>query len=302
MTSQLSVTSISSNVSMRDDREESEDRVSKDQRYSSAFPLRRIRLGTRSPEVATISKVKVSSRAMAIERVRQVIGTDSVLDMATFDRRELVLGKILGQGSFSVVEEITAICFLANSSSITSQHRHEAKLKEEERSFLAQHCLRSTGNLRPSPRYAIKRLQKDGDWNGVADLVIESHFLQRLQHPNLIKLRAVCMGDMFHRGFFLVLDRLYCTLHVKLRQWKREEGKWWNCRRISNLRERLVAAYHLASALQYLHEQRICHRDVKPENAGLDIVSNRFCSLSVSRIESTTHDSHRVFHFLTTAR
>lgn len=213
---------------------------------------------------------------MAMERVRQVIGaTDesTQLDLATFDRRELLLGKTLGHGSFSVVEEITSICFLANSSSFSSQHRNELRVREEERNFLAEHCLRPSGTGRPSPRYALKRLQKNGDWNGVADLVIESHFLRRLQHPNLIKIRAVSMGDMYHLGFFLVLDRLYCTLQVKLRQWKREEGNWWNCRRKSNIGERLIAAYHLGSALHYLHEQRICHRDIKPENCGFDIVS-----------------------------
>ncbi len=214
---------------------------------------------------------------MAIERVRQVVGTDTPLDLAAFDKKELLLGKILGRGSFSVVEEITSICFLANSSSFTSQHRKELRLKEEERNFLAQHCLRSSGHGRPSPRYALKRLQTNGDWNGVADLVIESHFLRRLQHPNLIKIRAVAVGDTFHLDFFLVLDRLYCTLQTKLRQWKRDERNWWNCRRTSNMGERLIAAYHLGSALQYLHEQRICHRDIKPENCGFDIVSIDRC-------------------------
>lgn len=252
---------VSSNVSMTD--KESEDCLSNnDQMASPPFPLRRIRLG--SQEAATLSKLKVWSKEMAIERVCQVIGTDTQLDLAAFDQKELLLGKTLGHGSFSVVEEITSICFLANSSSYSSHHRPELRLKEEERNFLAQHCLRASGAARPSPRYALKRLQKNGDWNGVADLVIESHFLRRLQHPNLIKIRAISMGDMFHLGFFLVLDRLYCTLRVKLRQWRREEGKWWNCRRKSNMGERLIAAYHLGSALHYLHEQRICHRDVKP--------------------------------------
>ncbi|GAX12128.1 hypothetical protein FisN_1Hh053 [Fistulifera solaris] len=231
--------------------------------------MRRTRRG--SHEAVTLSKRKVWNKAMAIERVRQVVGTGTPLDLAAFDKKELLLGKILGRGSFSVVEEITSICFLANSSSFTSQHRKELRLKEEERNFLAQHCLRSSGHGRPSPRYALKRLQTNGDWNGVADLVIESHFLRRLQHPNLIKIRAVAVGDTFHLDFFLVLDRLYCTLQTKLRQWKRDERNWWNCRRTSNMGERLIAAYHLGSALQYLHEQRICHRDIKPENCGFDI-------------------------------
>ena len=274
----------------------SDDRVSTNNDHQkSSFPLRRVRLGSQEP--ATLSKRKVWSKAMAMERVLQVIGTDDThLDLAMFDRRELLLGKTLGRGSFSVVEEITSICFLANSSSFSSNHRQEIRLREEERNFLAEHCLRPSSNGRPSPRYALKRLQKNGDWNGVADLVIESHFLRRLQHPNLIKIRAVAMGDMYHLDLFLVLDRLYCTLQVKLRQWKRDEGNWWNCRQKSNMGERLIAAYHLGSALHYLHEQRICHRDIKPENCGFDIVS---ISIAHSELiyQCTTlqsYDSHKI--------
>jgi len=35
--------------------------------------------------------------------------------------------------------------------------------------------------------------------------------------------------------------------------------------------ERLVAAYGLAAAIQYLHDKKIVHRDLKPDNIGFDI-------------------------------
>jgi len=35
--------------------------------------------------------------------------------------------------------------------------------------------------------------------------------------------------------------------------------------------ERIVAAYGLAAAIQYLHNKKIVHRDLKPNNIGFDI-------------------------------
>jgi hypothetical protein len=217
--------------------------------------------------------------------------TENNWEYPSFQRNELVLRKELGKGSFSLVEEIRAFVFLPSQRERWRRIDSCAMDDKESRQFIAEHCIRSTGDA----RYAIKSLRSEviSDpnkcWVGITDLVIETHFLRRLEHPNIIKLRGVGGGDPFSQDYFLVLDRLYATLTTRLVEWKRRKkraksavGYLFDPRRTivkTVFGERLLAAGHLCGAIEYLHERKICHRDIKPENIGFDIVSN--CGESV---------------------
>mmetsp|Transcript_24735 Transcript_24735/g.36653 ORF Transcript_24735/g.36653 Transcript_24735/m.36653 type:complete len:668 (+) Transcript_24735:48-2051(+) len=157
-------------------------------------------------------------------------------------------------------------------------HQEEDMEDVASKGFMKHHCLRNG-----SARYAIKQLKstltgtKRAD--GAIDLAIEAKFLSVLSHPNIIKLCGLG-GTRGHPRSFIVLDRLYDTLDVKIKFWKEKESEYkgifkkhkaqlnllWN--------DRLLAGYDIARAIKYLHERDIIYRDLKPENIGFDVRGN----------------------------
>ena len=127
-------------------------------------------------------------------------------------------------------------------------------------------------------RYAIKIITPEIVQNdfrkflqAAMDMATETYFLSMLNHPHILKLRAVGQEDMFSPQYFLVLDRLYDTLVDRIEgTWKQTLNKLenhvfvWN--RTAKLRllweERMGVAKDLAGALVYLHDLGIIYRDV----------------------------------------
>ena len=100
---------------------------------------------------------------------------------------------------------------------------------------------------------------------GVIDLAVESRFLAVIRHPNIIKMRAMSDGNPYDQGFFLVLDRLYATLTMKISEWKKQTEKSKGLGKMFDMKgkkkrkvwcDRLVVVYDLSTALEYLHNKK----------------------------------------------
>ena len=126
--------------------------------------------------------------------------------------------------------------------------------------------------------------------HGASDLANEAFFLAKLDHPNIISLRAVTAGSVESNvssgkdaGFFIVIDRLVETLDQRIERWQRQvveqtmsHGLFYRLSREYKesqknfLKEKLEVALKIASVLEYLHSMNVVFRDLKPDNVGFD--------------------------------
>ena len=126
-------------------------------------------------------------------------------------------------------------------------------------------------------RYVVKYISPDivhHDFSkfvqAATDMAMETHFLSILNHPHILKMRGVGMGDFFCPTYFLLLDRLYDTLDERIVSWdetiRKCDSNFFNFSRLFSspnrkeknkhqiLHEQLVVAKNLADAIHYLHD------------------------------------------------
>jgi hypothetical protein len=86
-------------------------------------------------------------------------------------------------------------------------------------------------------------------------------------------MRAIADGNRFCESYFIIMDRLYQIMDKKLECWGKAlirtigmSAKVFDRsgqKAKALLTERLVAAFDLCSAIQYLHNRKIIYRDIK---------------------------------------
>ncbi|CAM9865635.1 unnamed protein product [Chrysoparadoxa australica] len=132
-------------------------------------------------------------------------------------------------------------------------------------------------------RPAVVKIPADQSNNDInlGYLYKELWVLQRIDHPNVIKL----LGSGTSPCLFLVLERLHCTLDVKLGTNAPYESTLVGAYKRRKVRQKFtdedacVYASKLALVLGYLHNEAmenhaIMHRDLKPSNVGIDAEGN----------------------------
>lgn len=225
------------------------------------------------PESIANSVVEFGAKRLLKHQVLEYVKTKSRPPSATVDMSQLQVDRLLGKGSFSAAYEI-------------------------------------------DDNFVVKLLQPEVLQKPIlfgvcaSDLVREGMILRALHHPNIVKCYA--MGDLSafasgrHDACFLVLDRLHCTLKDKLNDWNQHARKPFpyhedtkngtlvnalfrlsggvHRRKQQTISERTDILCQLADALQYLHANRILHRDIKPDNVGLAGGILKVFDFDVSRI------------------
>lgn len=168
---------------------------------------------------------------------------------------EIIKKDVLGEGAFSIVYKVQiASNGIPNERSSLEGHKH----------------------------YALKHIKPDitedsKDFRVAAiDLAVEGELLSRLRHDNIIKLYGIYGGNPktsyvdFKDGYFLLIDVLEDTLTRRLLKMRRIAKKKKRNGNYTMLNMVQKVAIGIAKGLQYLHENGVILRDLKPDNVGFD--------------------------------
>ena len=209
-----------------------------------------------------------------------------------FDASEIIVGPFLGEGAFGIVHEVEQFRLKQqHDDDETSTTQIEDDDDEQHYDIEAARAIMKENVRRNGDaRYAIKKLHTDLDdrerARGMIDLYIEVNVLERLFHPNIVKMRGTSTSvNERSAEFFFLMDRLYGTLQDKILVWKEELPKPGGVfkrllgksspettKQLANsFLTRITVAYDLSSAFSYMHKRHLVYRDIKQDNIGFDV-------------------------------
>eukprot|EP00934_Nitzschia_sp_Nitz4_P008390 Nitzschia sp. Nitz4//scaffold192_size41448//16520//17806//NITZ4_007484-RA/size41448-processed-gene-0.27-mRNA-1//-1//CDS//3329540233//8380//frame0 len=203
------------------------------------------------------------------EELKRLTDSSTLTKPLELHHSDIVLGDLLGQGSFSDVYAITS-----------------AKMRE----------------FGDPNDYVVKVLRvtmvEDVHMFSAcaAGLATETSILSKLNHPNIVKLKARSHKGVFAYSsgradaYFIVMDKLDKMLTDRLEEWRRQSTamryilRKRGPRRLHLDQERADVGRALAQGVAYLHEHRIVHRDLKPSNIGFQMGNLKIFDFDISRI------------------
>jgi hypothetical protein len=211
--------------------------------------------------------------------------------VAVMDRIELDIGDLLGAGTYSNVYSIKKMELLPDfltdipeqndlrQNLVVTANKKIAEMEAKQKQQQLSAALAAAAK-EPTTGYAIKHLKPELLQNSklfeaaAADLIMEAKFLANLDHPNILSLRAMALGDSstfaatgLYDSYFIVVDEVQDTLIQRIHLWKLQGTT--DQYRPAMILHKLRLAQQVASALAYMHERRLVFRDLKPHNIGL---------------------------------
>jgi len=199
------------------------------------------------------------------------VPTQKVSALAKFDRDELLLGSVVGQGAFGRVFNVREINLRSTSDNniieVDNVTNDEAL---HLRVCISNQCRSPSGNFNYVAKLILPYAIRDVTIKAFVD---EIQLLSSLAHCNIIKISGLPTTgpiNMVDKNIFFMMEKLEETLERKIENWSRLSKKLLNkiLRQGKIYFAQLKAGKELASAMSYIHSKNIIYRDLKPKNIG----------------------------------